>query len=379
MLDCIIVGAGPAGSGAAYHLAKRGRSVRLLEQQALPRYKPCAGGVSPQIAQWYDFSFEPVISQRVQHIGFTWKLGDPVAALIDTPEPLWMVKREIFDHYLVQQAQNQGAEVQDQSPVVGVTWHPDPVAGDHWQVETPQGTYAARYVIAADGCQGSTAALLGFRVRPPRPSLTLELPLDLDPAQASTSTFEFGLIKNGYVWCFPKADRLTFNAATMVGSQQRDLRSPLWHYVQHLGWDPDAGTLHTGHFALWDGHRPLHGRHCLLVGDAARLADPFSIEGIRPAMLSGWRAAQAIDLALSGDPKALAQYTQILGEDWNNDMVWASRIAGLFYRVTQFGYQIGVKRPSARARMGKILCGELRYGDVATRALKLLGSKFLPG
>ncbi len=57
--DCIIIGAGPAGASAAYHLAKRGRSVLMLEKQTLPRYKPCSGGVSPAIAQWFDFDFTP--------------------------------------------------------------------------------------------------------------------------------------------------------------------------------------------------------------------------------------------------------------------------------------------------------------------------------
>ena len=53
MFDCIVVGAGPAGGTAAYHLAKRGRSVLVLEREALPRYKACSGGVSPAIAQWF--------------------------------------------------------------------------------------------------------------------------------------------------------------------------------------------------------------------------------------------------------------------------------------------------------------------------------------
>ncbi|MEL7512044.1 MAG: FAD-dependent oxidoreductase, partial [Cyanobacteria bacterium J06554_3] len=43
MLDCIIVGGGPAGSSAAYHLAKTGRSVLVVEKATLPRYKPCSG------------------------------------------------------------------------------------------------------------------------------------------------------------------------------------------------------------------------------------------------------------------------------------------------------------------------------------------------
>ena len=51
LYDCIIVGAGPAGASAAYHLSKQGHAVLLLEKAALPRYKPCGGGVSPQVGR----------------------------------------------------------------------------------------------------------------------------------------------------------------------------------------------------------------------------------------------------------------------------------------------------------------------------------------
>lgn len=88
MYDVIIVGAGPAGGAAAYHLAKKGRSVLVLEKASLPRYKPCGGGVSPAIAQWFDFDFSPAISLKVDSFSFTWNLGDPVAGKMDTKEPV---------------------------------------------------------------------------------------------------------------------------------------------------------------------------------------------------------------------------------------------------------------------------------------------------
>lgn len=97
--DCIVVGAGPAGASAAYHLAKRGRSVILLEKQALPRYKACAGGVSPEVAQWFDFDFSPAIAGKVENLRYTWKLGDPIEARLETMEPMWMVQRDVFDHF----------------------------------------------------------------------------------------------------------------------------------------------------------------------------------------------------------------------------------------------------------------------------------------
>src|SRR3954465_11515643 len=46
--DVIVVGAGPAGSSAAYHLANAGVDVLLLEKSAFPRDKICGDGLTPR-------------------------------------------------------------------------------------------------------------------------------------------------------------------------------------------------------------------------------------------------------------------------------------------------------------------------------------------
>ncbi|WP_338038815.1 hypothetical protein [Neosynechococcus sphagnicola] len=60
-------------------------------------------------------------------------------------------------------------------------------------------------------------------------------------------------------------------------------------------------------------------------------------------------------------------------------MIWAQRLAGVFYRLPGIGYQIGIKWPTATQRMGQILCGDVRYSDVAMRALKRLSTNWIPG
>ncbi|BAZ31792.1 geranylgeranyl reductase [Cylindrospermum sp. NIES-4074] len=367
MYDCIIVGAGPAGGTAAYHLAKQGRSVLVLEKESLPRYKPCGGGVSPVIAQWFDFDFSPAVSLKIDSLRFTWKLGDPVEGKIGIKEPFWMVRRDVFDHFLVQQAQKQGAELQDNTEVTGIEFK-----GDYWQVNTANGPVTGRYLIAADGAKGPMAKWLGFKDRKRRLSGALEAEVAATVEKKDTAHFEFGLVKNGYIWNFPKADGYSIGVGTFIGNEPQDFKKVLDEYAQSFNIDVKTSKQYGHPLCLWDGNQKLHTQNAILAGEAACVVDPFTAEGIRPSIFSGLLAAAAINEALAGDINALTKYSDAINEQWGADMAWAQKLAGAFYRFPGIGYKAGVKRPAGVQIMGKVLCGELRYGDVVGRALKRL-------
>ncbi|MEM9090588.1 MAG: NAD(P)/FAD-dependent oxidoreductase [Cyanobacteria bacterium P01_F01_bin.53] len=372
MFDCIIVGGGPAGSSAAYHLAKAGRSVLLLEQAALPRYKPCSGAVSPSVADWFDFDFTPAIDTQTRRVRYTWKLGDAIDAELET-EPIWSVRREVFDQYLIDQAVLKGTEVRDRTPVTGIDFQ-----GDHWQVKTASETLTARYIIAADGAKGPMAGWLGFKDHKVREAGVLEVTTDA-PVEDGAFSFEFGLAKNGCLWSFPKQQGYAIGASSFIGGSLKDIETPLRKYAPEFGTTFEAGTLHIHPLKLWDGNCDLHTDHALLAGESAAIVDPLTAEGIRPAMYSGMKAGEAIDQALSGDANALAAYTQTIHESWGADMQWAQRISKLFFRVPKIGYRVGIKRPTATKRLGQILAGEVSYADIANRVIKRLSTSFIPG
>ena len=383
MYDCIVVGAGPAGSATAYHLAKQGRSVLILEAASLPRYKPCSGAVSPSVAEYFDFDFAPAIDSQRRQVRYTYQLDDPIDAALETAEPIWMVRREVFDQFLVQQAQAQGAEVKDETPVTGIA-----LTGDQWRVSTPNGQFTAAYLVAADGAQGPMAGWLGFPTLPLRTATVLEV-VTADPvADTFPMSFEFGLVKQGCLWNFPKRQGYSIGAVSFIGKAAvgkavdkatADYQSALARYCQTVDINPAQAQTYHHALKLWDGQHPLHTERAVLVGEAAASVDPLSAEGIRPGMISGVKAAVAIHRALSGETNALADYTGEMQTSWRADMQWAKRISGLFFRIPGIGYRVGIKRPTATQRLGQILAGEVQYADIANRVIRRLGGGLIPG
>ena len=195
-------------------------------------------------------------------------------------------------------------------------------------------------------------------------------------AEKHTAYFEFGLVRHGFCWAFPREGGYSIGVGTFIGRDAADSDAVLSQLLPRLGFAADAGERRSGLLRIWDGHHALHGSGptagAVAVGDAASLCDPFLAEGLRPALLSGCRAAAALERWLGGDAQALEDYTAQMKREWGDSMAWGKRIAQVFYRLPKVGYQLGVKRPTAPQRIGQILSGDMGYGDIAQRVIKRL-------
>ncbi|MGF1539649.1 MAG: dehydrogenase, partial [Pleurocapsa sp.] len=185
--------------------------------------------------------------------------------------------------------------------------------------------------------------------------------------------------KNGFMWCFPKADGFSFSAAYVrdVKGDSQELQKQLSKYAEQFGLNAASGKYIQHPLSLWDGDRPLHGERVVITGEAAGIVDPLIGEGIRPAMFTGMKAAQAVSSAIAGEAGALEQYTETIKQEWGSNLAKAQLLAGIFYKAPKIAYKVGIKRPATGQLMGKILCGELSYSEVAEKATKKL--RFIPG
>ena len=287
------------------------------------------------------------------------------------------VRRSVFDAYLMQQAQAAGALFAQGVRVVGASRassHGGGTSGEggHWQVravaETPAKPAAptesadtkeqllfAKALVVADGSASSLATQLGLG--PPNPRYASTVSVDLEGAveDPHVARFEFGLVRHGFCWAFPRQGGYSIGVGTFIGREAADSEAVLSQLLPSLGYPADAGVRRHGQLRIWDGHHPLHGsgacEGAVAVGDAASLCDPFLAEGIRPALISGCRAAEALDGWLGGDIQALDTYSRQMRSDWGESMAWGKRIAQVFYRLPKVGYQLGVKRDRKSTRL----------------------------
>jgi geranylgeranyl reductase family protein len=373
MHDVIVVGAGAAGAASAYHLAARGHRVLILEAQSMPRRKPCGGGMAASVQRWFPFDLSPAVDQVIEQVRFTWCLDDPVTAVLPGDSPFWIVQRSRLDQFIAEQAVAAGAELVDAAAVETMERE-----GDGWTVTAGGHRYSSRAVVVADGSKSRFASQLALGNPKPRFASAVAVEVEAAVSEPNTARFEFGLVKHGFCWAFPRQGGYSIGVGSFIGNTDVDADAVLAQLLPSLGLATDAGERIQSPLRVWDGHYPLHNTAgAVAVGDAASLCDPFLAEGLRPALLSGLRSAEALDRYLVADDtrqagEALAGYSLAMRQQWGESMAWGRRIAQVFYRVPKVGYQIGIKRPTAPQRIAQILSGEMGYGDIAQRVIKRL-------
>ncbi len=330
MYDCLVVGSGPSGALTAYFLANSGLRTAILEKAALPRYKPCGGGLPHKTIQAIPFDIRPVL--EVEARGGRVIFQGKTALQTDFEKSYgWLVMRDHFDYYLVEKARAAGVEV-----ITGTVL--TSVQQDDRQViaVTNKGKFSGRILVGADGVNSRVSHNMGLL--PARQTGTaLEAEIEVPPhsllEQGPYVTFDFGAIPGGYGWIFPKHDHLSVGVFHANLAKVPGLRTGLEQFMDLLPVLEHRKMLNLrGHpIHLGSGAGILHKGRVLLVGDAANLADAWIGEGIYYALQSARIAGEVIKAAFLDGSMDLSDYSHQIRKNIGSQLAVARTFARLVY------------------------------------------------
>lgn len=329
MHDLVVVGAGPAGSSAAYRAARRGMNVLLLEKEELPRMKICGGALSEHAMSFLEYAL-PEDLIETECYGARVQYGEANVSASKSERIAVLVSRESFDHFLANKAQEAGAElIHDEAISIQETTAGIECVGRNQK-------YTARAAIVAQGASGRLIKSVRPLDGPDAMGVCLEarVPKDLLPQsrpQKGIIDIYFGIARFGYGWVF---DHGTYYSIGIGGlrSLVPAPRPAFEDFCRNLSVDP--GEIHPrGHLIPCGGlKRRLGMGKILLAGDSAGFVDPFYGEGIAYAIRSGQLAVEALSEASFEPCKALRHYQRSCRREFGANLWYSLQLARLMHR-----------------------------------------------
>jgi flavin-dependent dehydrogenase len=319
--DVIVIGGGPSGSTVAARLVQRGRRVLLLEKEHFPRFHigesllPCSMplfeqlGVMPALLEHgflpkYAAEFVTADGSLTRRYAFAEGLipGAPSAFEVDRAE---------FDHVLLNNARKLGVEVREGATVTRFELAHEAA---HVTVRDESGIESrcsAQLLIDATGQTSLLAGKLGMR--------------EMDQGLKNFAVFSHFegaeryegkregdisvvLVPGGWWWVIPLAGGRTSVGQVGPASLLRGRKPDEAYFHEQIAATPylakrlakatrvaPVRTISDYSYVS----KKLAGDRFVLVGDAGAFIDPVFSTGIYLGMLGAFRAAEAVDAALT--------------------------------------------------------------------------------
>jgi len=325
-VNVLIVGAGPAGSTAAYYLAKAGIDVTVLEKTSFPREKVCGDGLTPRAVREIQKLGLPHLEAegwrrnkglRLIAGGRTIELPWPEVS--DFPQYGLIRTRLGFDEQLARHAQSAGAVVLERHSVSEalraedgrVTGVRAALLDDAGRKTGETRDFTADVVLAADGNSTRTAVSLGIRKRDDRP-LGVAVRTYFTSPRHDDDWMEGwlelpgrdGKLLPGYGWVFGVGDGTSNVGLGILNSSKDfgklDYKQVLREWTAGMpadwGFTPEnqVGEIRGAALPMGFNRTPHYSPGLVLLGDAGGMVSPFNGEGISYAMESARFAAEFI-------------------------------------------------------------------------------------
>jgi geranylgeranyl reductase family protein len=313
--DVVVVGAGPAGSSTAYHLATRDVRVLLVDRCTFPRDKVCGDGIAPRaVRNLYRMGLKDRLDGRFNKFhGFIFAgagksvVKNPIPTTPRYPDHGYIIRRIDLDKILLDHARESGAEVWEGCRVIAPLVENGRVTGVKAVRDGAELSVTASVVVGADGAHSTLGRAMGLLVNDPH-YLGISVRQYFEGVRDIGDYLEVypeAAISPGSGWVFPVTDTVAnVGVGAMLYHINRD-RINLHRFMETF-------VRETPHAApKLEGARPispvrgallrvgLHGSRVecpglILVGDAASMTNPVSGEGITYAIETGLMAAEQI-------------------------------------------------------------------------------------
>jgi flavin-dependent dehydrogenase len=288
--EVLIVGGGPAGAACAWQLKQNNIDCMILDQAQFPRFKPCAGWITPEVLRDlqmdvsdYPYGLTSFSQFDISLAGIHFKLRTRQ----------YSIRRFEFDHWLLQRS---GAAV-DSHRVKEIVMN-----GQEFVID---GGYTAHYLVGAGGTHCPVYHQL-FKpcLSNPKKSLIVaqEEEFQYDAADDRCRLWFFENKLPGYSWYVPKLNGYVNVGVGGSAAQLKANGDSLKHHwnmlvekLEQQGLIREHAYKPSGHsYYLREKSTEIRRGNAFLTGDALGLATLDMGEGIGPAIQSGLLAAEAI-------------------------------------------------------------------------------------
>jgi len=410
--DAIVVGAGPGGSAAAYHMARHGLRVLLLEKSEFPREKVCGDGLTPRaVRQLVRMGVDTSAKAGWMHNRGLRVIGGGVRLELDWPELAsypnhGLVRTRLdFDDLLAKRAVGAGAVLHTLVNVTGPVLDGE---GRVVGVRAERGAgrepveFRAPLTVAADGVSGRLPLALGLTKRADRPIGVAVRRYYHSAARADDDYLESWLelrsreagdrLLPGYGWLFGLGDgRVNVGLGVLNSSAafgRTNYRKMLTDWLRGTPADwgltdeaNAAGPILGAALPMGFNRVPHYTRGLMLVGDSGGMVNPFNGEGIPYAMESGELAAEIAQQALARPPgpdreRALRAYPIELRARYGGYFRLGNVFVNLIGnpQVMRFATKHGLPHPTLMRFVLKLLANltDPRGGDAMDRVINAL-------
>jgi menaquinone-9 beta-reductase len=310
--DVAVIGGGPSGASTAITLAKFGYGVLLVDRAAFPRDKLCGDFVNP--ANWpilreLNVSHDVLTREHaeVRNFRLTAANGTEAASSLPTYGAFGLgLRRYYLDHLLIERAKSDGASIIEGARVKSLG-----KSADGWVLELEKAgelvSYRSKIIVGADGRNSWVARRLGAAGFKRSLRASVGFAIQLKKVHGLDGSVEIHQFPGGYAGLV-RVDAHTANLCFTI--ERSRLQRPVSFEAlrkHRLNENPflrdelvdaeSCGELRSVS-PVYFPPRKCFGEGFLLVGDAARVTEPVTGEGIYFALRSGRLAGMTIDGAL---------------------------------------------------------------------------------